>query len=406
MPKKTKEYKKLIKDVISYANTLMYKSWDKVKDNIINKFPHVPTQTLKNIIENAYRQTGDTQERGLPNTRREYMIPTFSSSPDTWYHDLLDNGTDGHPRYWYLFLGVNHHYGVSYPLTDKSASSLLEMLEKFVKQYQPIKLISDEERAITSAAITDFMESEDIQYHLINAKYRNHDGLGLMDRFCKTIRQMNHRLLHGKQSTADDTITYKESITPTNMYNILKEYNNSYQKRLDCTPQQMFDDPDKEKEYIFKHLEDQEEKQYENDTDTKVVHISRTQKTYPIKEGFWVRYYKPSDMRIKHDHPSEGAYKVIDQEGSHYTIQAKDGRTKTFTRKDLLLIREGGGLPPGIKEGKTLPEPGIVGRPKKKEQPKLPPKPPPKSKVTAVESHPMLKSTASRRAKRGKQKKY
>ena len=61
--------------------------------------------------------------------------------------DLLDNGKDNEPRFWFVFIGTNNRYGVALPLNSKNAEDVRDALNEFINEYKPAKLTSDQEKA-------------------------------------------------------------------------------------------------------------------------------------------------------------------------------------------------------------------------------------------------------------------
>ena len=118
---------------------------------------------------------------------KPYMIKIYSNMLNTWFHDLYDNLPDHEPRYWHVFIGTNNKYGVALPLNDKKASSIHNTLEEFINTYHPAKLTSDEEPCFL--ANIQLLKDNDVTMHIIQDK--NHSSLAVIDRFIRTIRDMN-----------------------------------------------------------------------------------------------------------------------------------------------------------------------------------------------------------------------
>ena len=55
-----------------------------------------------------------------------YFNRIYSTAPNTWFHDLLDNGDN--PKFWHVFVGVNTRYLDVYPLEGKSNEDVKKSL--------------------------------------------------------------------------------------------------------------------------------------------------------------------------------------------------------------------------------------------------------------------------------------
>ena len=118
---------------------------------------------------------------------KPYMIKIYSNMLNTWFHDLYDNLANHEPRYWHVFIGTNNKFAVALPLNDKKASYIHETLSEFINKYQPAKLTSDEEPRFL--ANVKLLKDNNVTMHIIQDK--NHSSLAVIDRFIRTIRDMN-----------------------------------------------------------------------------------------------------------------------------------------------------------------------------------------------------------------------
>lgn len=203
-------------------------------------FPEVDKKQLQKVINSRLKDHFAKSYRIEP-----YYVKIFSHSPNCWFHDLMDNGKDNEPHYWHIFIGTNNHYGVALPLNDKKASSVKKTLTEFINEYKPVKLTSDEESAFVEKGNVKLLTDNKVRMHIITEQ--NHSALGIIDRFIRTLRDMNIPNEKSKRQSHD--VKYK-SITPKRMKKLLDIYNSTYHSRIECTPLEMFNDPNKEKEYI------------------------------------------------------------------------------------------------------------------------------------------------------------
>ena len=248
------------------------------------------------------------------------------------------NGKDISPRFWHVFIGTNTHYAVALPLNDKKASSVKKTLTEFINEYKPYKLTSDEESAFIEKGNVKLLTDHKVRIHIITEQ--NHSSLGIIDRFIRTLRDMNIPVDKSKRQSHD--IKYK-SITPKRMKKLLEIYNSTYHSRIECTPFEMFSDPNKEKEYIFKQIEKKERQE--------------GIKNFRLQNGWFVRYLLPRSkgMTKKRFQYSWECYQISSHRGNMYTLMAQDGTVMNLPRYRLLLCNQDGTKPKNIKWAETIP---------------------------------------------------
>jgi len=236
---------------------------------------------------------------------------------------VTSSGKNNAPRYWHIFIGTNNHYAVAYPLNSKSATDVRETLTKFIKEYHPVKLTSDEESAFIEKGNMKLLTDNKVLIHIITEQ--NHSALGIIDRFIRTLRDMNTPTQKSEKQSHD--IKYK-SITPKRMQKLLEIYNSSFHSRIGCSPIEMLNDPEKEKEYIFKQLELREKQEQIKD--------------FHLKVGSFVRYIIPrtDGKKKKRYQYSHECYKIDEVKGNMYTLMAKDVTVMTSPRYRIILCKK------------------------------------------------------------------
>ena len=305
-----------------------FKTYGHVKNHIKTK---ASSKKIKKVI------AGRLKDRFIKTDDiKPYMIKIFSSMPNCWFHDLYDNGKNNNPRYWHVFIGVNNRYAYCLPLNSKSATAVNDTLKQFIKKYHPAKLTSDEEPAFTEKNNLKLMNDHKVAIHTVSDK--NHTSLGIIDRFIRTLRDMNTPTEKSKHQSHDVKYTF---ITPKRMNKFLNIYNNSYHSAIKCTPKEMFSNKDLEKEYIFKCL-DRAEKQ-------------RRIKNLILPIGSYVRYILPraDGVTKKRYQISRECYKIDERKGNMYVLIAQDGTVITKPRHQLIFI--GQTIPKNIKWASTIP---------------------------------------------------
>ena len=323
----------MTKTVNDYIDTLHFRTRHHVVGRVRKKFPNVDDDTINDVIN---RRLKDKAVK--PHIIEPYYFKIFSTRPNCWFHDLLDNGKNNEPRYWHIFIGTNTHFGVAQPLRNKSTSEVKQSIMNFVEKYKPTKLTSDEESAFVEKSVVQYLTSKHVDMHIITEK--NHSSLGIIDRFIRTLRDMNTPTEKSKRQSHDDK--YK-SFTPKRMQKLIDIYNDTPHSRIKCTPKEMFEDGEKEKEYIFEQLKKRDKQQGIKDL--------------IIKEGSFVRYLLPraNVMEKKRFRYSWECYKVESRAGNMYTIIAKDGTVLNVPRFKLILCSKDGTKPKNIKWADTIP---------------------------------------------------
>ena len=293
---------------------LHFRTFDKVYDSVKNEFPTITKKDLRKLLMKRKK------DKHLKNKQvKPYQIKIYSPTLNCWQMDLLDNGKNHVPRYWHVFIGVNNRYAVTQAINSKDAEDVRQSLLNFILEYHPVKLTSDQEAS--------FMEKQNVQMLtdmkviLQTVPEQNHSTLSIIDRFIRTLRDMNRPTDGDNKQSDDEKFKYFDMNT---MINLIYSYNNTYHSSIKCTPKEMFDDKEKEKEYIFKCM-DKSEKQ-------------KTIKDFELKDGQFVRFVIARDpMMKKRYHVSNESYKIVGKEGKHYILQAKDGSTMIKPRFQLVV---------------------------------------------------------------------
>ena len=293
---------------------LRFRSFDKVYSSIKSEMPNVRKKEVRKVLMMRKKD-----KRLRRNQIKPYQIKIFSRSLNTWFMDLLDNGKENTPRYWFVFIGTNNRYGVALPLNSKNAEDVRDALNEFINEYKPAKLTSDQEKAFMEKRNIELMKEKKILLQTVPE--RNHSSLSLIDRFIRTLRDMN-RPVDGeinKQSTDEEF----KSFSIEKMNELIDVYNNTYHSAIKCTPKEMFDNEELEKEYIFNCMDKHEKQKRIED--------------FELKENEFVRYVIDKDpLKKKRYNVSNESYKIAGKEGNHYILEAADGTTMIKPRYKLV----------------------------------------------------------------------
>lgn len=167
-----------------------FRTYNHIVDSILRNHPEMTKKDVKKIVDKRIHDHFVKLKKVKP-----YYVKIFSSIPNTWFMDLMDNGKDNSPRYYNLFIGTNNHYAVAYPLNSKSALAIRQTLTKFINEYHPVKLTSDEEAGFVEKNNVQLLTDNHCSLHIITEQ--NHSSLGIIDRMIRTLRDMNIPTMKG-----------------------------------------------------------------------------------------------------------------------------------------------------------------------------------------------------------------
>ena len=280
------------------------------------RFNDVDDKVIRNIIQQRIHD-----KRPSRNYKQIYQVTIFSRFRNAYFTDLYDNLEGNDPRYWQIFINTNTRYGVALPLDDKTKESIHENLKTFVQEYHPRKLTSDEEPGLCSKLNIDYLKENKCGLFIITEK--QHSSLGIIDRFIRTLRDMNTPQEKPiREQSTDKQFTY---ISEAKMKKLLYAYNNTVHSATKHTPQEMMDNPRLEEEYIENCLK--------HNTQQQAI------KDFKLKENDLVRYILPNNQFVKKRYTvSRETYKIESIKGNMYTIIANDGTTMTLPRWRLIKV--------------------------------------------------------------------
>ena len=320
-----------VKKVKEYIDKLHFRTYNHVVNKVMEKFPEVSKKQLKQIVDSRLKDHFVKLRKIEP-----YYIKIFSTTPNCWFHDLMDNGNN-YPRFWHIFIGTNNHFAVALPLKDKRATSIRETLTEFINKYHPNKLTSDEEPGFVEKNNLKLLSDNHVIVQIITDQ--NHSSLGIIDRFIRTLRDMNIPTEKGEKQSIDAKYRW---FSIKRMNKLIKIYNSTFHSRINCSPKEMFENEELEKEYIFKQLAKKEKQE-----NIKDLHLH---------EGSFVRYIMPrANGKKKRFQFSRECYKIESVNGNMYTLIAQDGTVRDFPRFKIILCQKDGSKPRNCKWGQTFP---------------------------------------------------
>ncbi|MDR0832486.1 MAG: hypothetical protein LBM99_06280 [Bacillales bacterium] len=238
------------------------------------------------------------------NKQKEDFIPIFSHKSDTYQFDTLIQAK-GPP--YLIFINVNSRKGYAYPMENKGASEVLKAITKFVNNVKNVsELTSDEDAAYLSGPVQKYFLEHNIQHY--TTEENNHNILGIINRFIKTLRDLN----------------YERDFTPESMENCIATYNNSKHSSIKVKPND-FSHEDEVK-YVGKKQEE---------VDRKLIDDPQFQ------PGKTVRVLDESKFQKKRLNYKRDLYRIDSRDGYNYIIGAKDHSVLRFPKHKLIPDTKG-----------------------------------------------------------------
>ena len=298
-----------------FIDTMHFKSFKKLSKEVKRRYPQITDQQLREILRKRIHDKRMSRDR-----KKIYQVKIFSPFTNAWMTDIYDN-LDGHdPRYWDLFININTRFVEAYPMRDKNAQCINTCLRLFVNKYHPRKITSDEEAGLVSDINLRYLKDNKCGLYIIQEQ--NHSALSLIDRFIRTLRDMNTPQNGEPKDSSDEEYKYIDRNKMTHLLNI---YNNTEHSATGLTPTFMMNNKQYEEDYIEQHINDRQRQEEIKD--------------FKLKIGSLVRYYLDDGKMVKkRSSLSRECYKIESRNGNIYTIIALDGSTKDVSRWKLVHV--------------------------------------------------------------------
>ena len=306
------------KQINLLIDSLHFNTFNKVKSVVKKQFPNVKDDHLRKVILNRLHDKRINKE-----SKKIYQVKVFSPFPGAWMADIFDNLPEHDPRYWYIFINVNTRYVEAYPMKDKTKDTINNILRVFVNKNHPRKITSDEEAGLVTNDNLEYLKNNKCDLYIIQEQ--NHTALSIIDRFMRTLRDMNKPTNEGKDVSTDNKFKY---IDRERMNKYLDSYNNTIHSATHHTPKEMMDNKELEEKYIIKGIDNKQRQQGIQNLNLKV--------------GDLVRFLLDKDKNKKRRYNvSREVYKIENRSGNIYTIIATDGTTKDIPRWKLIPVKQG-----------------------------------------------------------------
>jgi hypothetical protein len=124
----------------------------------------------------------------------------------------------------------------AYLVKSKESSEILKYLRKFIKEVGiPKKIVTDNGKEFCAKIIENFLQENGIEHHKVSIE--KHQANGRIERLHRTIWQALRK--EPEENLDEDKLN--EVIE-----NIIKQINNSYHRGIECTPNEAWENPNKE----------------------------------------------------------------------------------------------------------------------------------------------------------------
>ena len=285
----------------AFIDNLGFKSLDKVYKAVKERFPDVKRSDVKEYLESL---GVESKSEINPKAMRSKMGKSYSGIIGGYQIDIFIYQR----KYYLLAININTKYGyISKSIKNKSVHAVLPEIKIFVDKFKPDSISCDNEPAFVSKDTVDYLISKDIELRVITEQV--HSALGIINRFCRTIRDM---LFQSKNLTLEEAI---------------KIYNNSYHRTIGMKPIDMQKDSELEEMYISKCI-------FENKAKIKKLHEN-------IKPGTKVRFINEYENKLqKIRYKLSPYYYIVDSiDNFKAAIMANDGSIKSVPLYRIVKLK-------------------------------------------------------------------
>lgn len=259
--------------------------------------------------------------------QHDRMLPIYSNEGGEYHFDTMVCKERSKSCYYLVFININTRKAYAYHMKDKSALEVRLAFEKFFKEMEANNkkvniLRSDQDAAYLSKSFTEYLAKKNVEY--FTTEDNNHNILGIINRFMRTLRDLN------------DQNTFTES----RMNKLIQEYNSSPHRSLGGVSPNDFTEEDE-----IRYISDKA-------TATDII-----KQRINIKVGDRVRIILDKKVIGKNrSNLSKDCYIVDSKEGNSFIIKAEDGSIDRYSAYRLVKCDSRYPLAKTIKSGKR----GIV----------------------------------------------
>lgn len=285
----------------AFIDNLGFKSLDKVYKAVKERFPDIKRSDVKEYLESL---GVESKSEINPKVMRSKMGKSYSGIIGGYQIDIFIYKR----KYYLLAININTKYGyISKSIKNKSVHAVLPEIKIFVDKFKPDSISCDNEPAFVSKDTVEYLISKDIELRVITEQI--HSSLGIINRFCRTIRDM---LFQSKNLSLEEAIEI---------------YNNSYHRTIGMKPIDMQKDSELEEMYISKCI-------FENKAKIKKLHEN-------IKPGTKVRFINEYENKLqKIRYKLSPYYYIVDSiDNFKAAIMANDGSIKSVPLYRIVKLK-------------------------------------------------------------------
>ena len=247
------------------------------------------------------------------------MLPIYSNEGGEYHFDTMVCKK----CYFLVLININTRKAYAYYMNSKGANEVRLAFDKFFRDIESENktvniLRSDQDSAYLSKSFTDYLFNKDVEY--FTTEDNNHNILGIINRFMRTLRDLNSR----------------NEFSEGRMKKLIFEYNSSPHKALGGISPNDFTEED-EVRYIS-----------DKSTATDII-----KQRINLKEGDHVRVVLDKKIIGKNrSNLSNEAYVIDSKEGNSFIIRAKDGSIDKYSAYRLVKCDDRYPIAETIKKGK------------------------------------------------------
>ena len=222
------------------------KNFDGV-DNLYRKARKYNNNIKRDDILKWLNKQLPAQRTSQPIKNKNNFLPIYSDAPNSFQIDLtfFDRYKNHNNGYYILFtaININSRYVYAYSAKDKNMETILKFLEDMNSKNEIDNITCDEGSEFKNNRFIKYCVDNEINLYFVKGDSHK---LGIINRFHRTLKE---KLT--KYFIAYDTVKWYDIID-----DIIKNYNNTYNRGIGCSPSEM---------NIFKEQQLINEKKYKTD---------------------------------------------------------------------------------------------------------------------------------------------
>ena len=242
-------------------------------------------------------------------------LPIYSENGDSYQFDTFIQRKGPH---FLIVININTRKAYAYPMETKGTNDVIKALTKFFDDVKTVKVLrSDQDAAYLSTRTLDFLRDKGVRY--LTTEDENHNVLGIINRFMRTIRDLS----------GGGVLSVNE------MKDLVDTYNTSVHRTTNVSPNEMT--KEQENEYIQK----------------KRIETQNKTRAYDFKPGDRVRIIiEAKALRKKRSNLTPESYIVDSRSGNMFLIKAKDHSVDYYPGYKLMLCSKNIPLAKTLKDEK------------------------------------------------------